>query len=350
MYKYNDIIDREQARRQQILNIYLTNIEEFRIKATKAYNDFCQKERSTLEGIKTNNISSYSILSAWEQNLLPIQQSLINKRSDNLFAKILIRNLSLNNDELQSKIDQIISERESEILNNFTSQIYTHQENKNHNIYAKQSHNLKILLSQPESAVKQIKDHQIDYFLYKEIAMQNNINVVDLQNSLWKRVVVKRRINSERKKTIKSENERLIFINNRLNALSTINGGLVTEIIENNWDLITIYSLRNQYEKKIGKLSESESKNAIKRLEVFDTETQKFKIEQIEKINISADQVNLETTRLLTKNIDNLMLRIFDLTNMQKNQLLLYSKEFRELTKEKIDINILQNNRFNFEI
>jgi hypothetical protein len=342
---FNDITDREQARRQQITNIYLTNIEDFRIKATKAYSNFCQKDRSTLKSIETDNISSYGILSEWEQNLLPIQKSLISKRSDDSFAKLLTKNLSLNNDEVQLKIEDIISERESEILNNFISQIYLDQKN---NFYAEQRHNLKTLLLKSESEIKQIKDHQIDYFLYKEIAMQNNINVVDSHTSIIKRIMANRRINSERKKTIKFENERLIFINNRLKTLSTINGGLMTEVVDNNWDLITIFSLRNQYEKKISKLSENDSENAIKRLEVFDAETQKFKTEQIEKINLSSNQINLETTRLLTKNIDNLLLRIFDLTNMQKNQLLLYSKEYRELNQEQTAINNLQNNRLNY--
>jgi hypothetical protein len=47
----------------------------------------------------------------------------------------------------------------------------------------------------------------------------------------------------------------------------------------------------------------------------------------------------------MTKDIDNLILRIFDLTTIQKNQLLLYSKEYRQLIQEKTDIINLQNDR-----
>jgi len=342
MPELQTIIDREQAKRQLILNSLLTNVENFRSDATKAFSDYSLIERSTLENIEADDISSYSVLTAWEQELMPIQQSLSDTRSDDNFSIFLIKNLILNNDEIQPKINQIISKREIEVLHNFTNQIYPINE---HDEYAEQRQQANILLSKPESDIIQIKNHQIDYILYAEIARLNNITVIDLHTSLFSRILGNLRLRSERKKTVKAENERLQFIKNRLEILSNMNGGLIVEIFEIKWDLITIFSLRNLYEKKINKLSVDDAKNAVKRLAIFDAETLKFRNEQIDKLSINSDQVSLEITRSMTTNIDNLLLRIFDLTNIQKNQLLLYSKEYRELRAEQTAIKNLQSER-----
>lgn len=342
MSKLQTIVDREQSKRQIILNSLLTNVESFRSDATKAFSDFTLKERSTLDAIEADDITSYSVLSAWEQELMPIQQSLAARRTDDNFSKLLIKNLILNNDETQPKINQIISKREIEVLHNFTNQIYPINE---HDEYSEQRQQANILLSRPESDIFQIKNHQIDYILYGEIAKSNNITVIDLHTSFFNRIKGNLRLRSERKKTVKAENERLKFIKNRLEILSNMNGGLIVEIFEKKWDLITIISLRNQYEKKINKLSVDDAKNAVKRLSIFDAETHKFKNEQIEKLSINSDQVSLEITRSITENIDNILLRIFDLTNIQKNQLLLYSKEYRELQAEQTAILNLRSER-----
>ena len=106
-----------------------------------------------------------------------------------------------------------------------------------------------------------------------------------------------------------------------------------------------VLGLRNQYEKKINELSKSDQKNAVKRLAVFDKETAKFREEQIKKIALSSDQAGLEITRKITKDVDSLLLRIFDLSNIQKNQLVIQMKEFRELSSEKATILERQDNR-----
>jgi hypothetical protein len=345
MQQLPTIDDHEQSKRQQIINTVLTSVENFRIDATKSYSNLSNSERLLLESIETDNIDSYSVLSAWQQDLRPIQRILHEKRSDDAFAKLLVKNILLTTDETQPKIDQIITRRETEVLHNFTNNIYTKINGKKKIIYTEQIQHANKLLSKPESEINQIRNHQIDYMLYKEIANQNNITVVDSHTSFFRRLKANARIKSERKKTIKSENERLLFIDNRLESLSAINGGLIVEVFKKKWDLITIFSLRNQYDKKINKLSDNDANNAIKKLAIFDAETQKFKNEQTEKLSINSDQVNLETTRFMTKDIDNLILRIFDLTTIQKNQLLLYSKEYRQLIQEKTDIINLQNDR-----
>lgn len=78
--------------------------------------------------------------------------------------------------------------------------------------------------------------------------------------------------------------------------------------------------------------------NAVKRLEIFDQITVGFKNKQLENNVINSNKINLELTRTKIKEIDTLLLRIFDLSNIQKNQLLSQVKEYRDLFKEQNSI------------
>jgi len=137
MEKLLNIDDREQAKRQQIADSLLTNLETFRSEATKAYHDYTYKERILLDGLEANNITSYNVLAAWEDGLRPLRYTLHSKLSDNTFRSVMAKNLVLSDDEIQPKIEQIIAERKLEVLNNFVFRLYPIQNDKKKDIYIK---------------------------------------------------------------------------------------------------------------------------------------------------------------------------------------------------------------------
>lgn len=113
---------------------------------------------------------------------------------------------------------------------------------------------------------------------------------------------------------------------------------MIPSIIKNNWELIEVIGLRNSYDKKVSQLPKTQISNAIKRLEIFDQITVDFKKKQLENNKIDSNKINLESTRSRIKEIDTLLLRIFDLSNIQKNQLILLMKEYRDLLDERTKI------------
>jgi len=339
-----NINDREQSIRQHINDLVLTDIEIFRAEATKAYNEYVPNERALLDNISTKDVTSYGVLAAWKDELLPLLSDLTDKQSDKTFYKFIAKNLAMDETTSQSKTSQIIKDRKNELINNFVFEIYPIQKGSK-DIYKQQRERALKLLSRPIENIEQIKSHHINDIICKEIADRNKITIADTYDSFFKRKKAKSDIRSERKKTIKSENQRLEYIEKRLESLSATNDGLINKITNKKWDLMIILALRNQYEKSIGKLSKTDEKNAIKRLEIFDKETKDFKKEQAEKLIINSDQVSLETTRTIIKDIDGLLLQIFDLTTTQKNQLVLNIREYRELTQEKAAILQTRSNR-----
>lgn len=339
------INDREQSKRQYIADLVLTDIEKFRTEASKIYGKFTPAERFITKGLEGSGVDSYSVLAAWQDELVPLIHSLQKTRTDDNFRKIIIKNLIIDESEVQSKLDLIIKNRQIEIIDNFTYKLYPINKTKRKDIYKKQRKLARELLSRPESEIEQIKEHQINYMLYMDASEKNEITVIDPHDRKSKQRKTIKQIKIERKKVLASEAERLNYIKGRLEALSAMNGGILVDIFNKEWDLMTILALRNQYEKLIGKLAASDTNDAIKRLEVFDKVTSQFKNEQAAKLAVNSDQTSLTTTRTIVKKIDTLLLNVFDLTTIQKNQLVLNAKEYRELTHEQSEIIKTQNNR-----
>ena len=128
------------------------------------------------------------------------------------------------------------------------------------------------------------------------------------------------------------------FIYSRLEELSKINNNLIEDILDKKWDLMIVLGLRNNYEKKIAKINDDQPDSATKRLAIFHNETKKFKEEELDKMEMLPGQSSIDLARVASEEADNLLMRIFNLTNIQKNQLVLQMKEHRELNKERKEI------------
>lgn len=339
--------DNAQSTKLSIAKMISTNVEEFRTEASKVFGAFSKKERLILKKLDGKCVESQSVLAAWENELLPLNNNLEEKHKDANFKKSLAKNLYLDKDEIQAELDQIITKRKAEILNKFILGVYPVNKKFKKSVYKKQRKYLRMLVSKPEADILQLKNHQTDYLAYKAAAKKNSIAVIDPCDSKSKRKKVILQIEAEQRQVLTAESDRLYEIKNRLNSITAMSGGVLIDILDKKWDLITILSLRDQYEKAIGKLPKKDANNAIKRLEIFDKETSSFRNEQTNKLVINAEQVSLATARTITKDIDSILLRVFDLTDKQKDQLTQNSKEYSELNKEQAAIIEKQNKRLN---
>jgi hypothetical protein len=178
------------------------------------------------------------------------------------------------------------------------------------------------------------------------VAELQAITIADAHAPWFKRKHAVKKVSVERKKTTIYERNRLREIKDKLEKLSQYYDGLIGKILENDWDVIVVIGLRNQYEKKIKALAGDESGSALKRLEIFERVTKDFRDQQVEKhVLHDASHNNLAATRQIAQAIDALLLQIFDLTNSEKNQLLVRLKEARELLEEQENIIQHRNRR-----
>lgn len=338
--KSSAVISSNRSTMQQaVISTLLSDVEKFRFDAKRALGNYSRTERSLLESIEAPTVSSEAFLAEWSDNLKPQLDKLESKMTDTAFSEVITKSLLLSQENAQEKIYEIISQRKHEILDEFLFRIYPMDANGKSDIYAKQRERARVLLDMPVQDIKTIQAHQADYLLYTELAKQNAVTIIDPHDSLFTRIRKNKLIKAERKSAYAYQKKRIQFITERLAILASMHKGLLVQLHDKQLDLVTIFDMRHQYEKKLTALTGSQKNNPVKHLAIFETVTQKYIAKQTERLAGAATKASLEETKKIAKELETVLLQIFDLSNAEKNQLLLYAKEYRELTKELDSIN-----------
>ncbi|USN96641.1 MAG: hypothetical protein H6797_00350 [Candidatus Nomurabacteria bacterium] len=334
--KNSTISQNELLDKQAMIDMVLMDREHFRAQAESSLLRFSPRERKLLKKIETETVSAYDVLYAWKNELNPLIKQLESKRVDKTFRIDMKKQLILAEDELNEKVRQLVEARISEIQTRFLEKMYT----SDRTAYR----NAEMLLTKPDQELDELLSHVVSATLSTIVAAEHGVTIIDGHASLFRRLRLRRQVRRERKQIKSSHRERLAYITRRKQVLTNQNGGLLVAISEKGWDLITIISMRNQYEKRINALPLKSSKNVVKRLAIFEEITQKFRNDYIEKITSTNPKAGLNSVRTITQEVDDLLQRIFDLSTAQKNQLLVHSKEYRELTEEHQEI-LVENNK-----
>lgn len=319
-----------------LIDLAIHDPENFRLNATKAYGDFSPADRATTRALETNVLSAYTIFNAWQGSLRPLLQEFETYRLKPAFHKSLAKYLLLDSKTAAQKVDQLISARRQETLRQFTRTHYPVNQGKDKQ--AKTRHFAYNFFQGAPRDIEALQNRYIAFLLHQRAAEIQSLTITDPHAPWLKRKRSSQMVSRERRKTSLYERDRLKAINEKLAAMTTSYNGLVGIILDKDWDLIVILGLRNQYEKKIQSLAD-EAKSPLKRLEVFEKVTKEFRDTQVEKMAMQdPSQNSLGAARNFAEIIDSLLLQIFDLTNTQKNQLLVLTKEARELNEERASI------------
>jgi hypothetical protein len=321
------ISQNELQAKQQMTDMLLTDREAFRAQAASALRQYSRRERKLLRSIETVDLSAYDVLIDWRDMLHPLRMQLESKRLDKQFHTAMVKQLVLRESEADAKIRQLIDDRLVEVDAEFIAQRYSP--------VAKQYASACKFLQLPEQELSELLAHLVAASLVQIVAHEHDTHVVDAHASLWQRMVARSRVRRERKQLRRKQAERLAYITKRQQELTQANGGLLFKIADKGWDLIVIISMLNQYEKRIKALSTDDAKSAVKRLAVYEKTTKEFRDTYIETVSAGHKESGLEFARAITKEVDDLLLRIFELSTIQKNRLLIDSKEYRELEAER---------------
>ena len=305
--------------------------EGFRLQATCIATLYSPADRQQIRLVASCGLDAYEIVQRWHTDIYPQLLQLDQQRTKNGVQNALIKHLIIDKPEAEKLTSELVVRQQKKIVTAFIDSF----------LPAPERHIavLTRLFSQPYDMIASLRQRYLDYLLHTKVAEQSGIVVYD-PNSPWPtRRRVARHISAERQHTESLEHNRLLTIDERIEHLSASYDGLLGKIIERDWDLIIIVSLKNKYEMEIQALPASESKSPTRRLAIFEKITKAFRDVQVEKFaQIDNTHGGLRSARLISENVDELLLQIFDLTNTQKNQLLVLIKEARELIAEREDI------------
>jgi len=329
-----------EQRIAQLTKEAVSHREKFRAEAVEVYAIHTLKERYTLATLETASVHARDIFMAWRTYLLPLHETIDISRSKSAFRRHIAKHLFLSDDAAQEKAIALVDERKMQALEEVLVKLYTYRRSK------KACSRARYFLKQPNETIMQLERHFMEYSAYKQVAAGQRIVIIDPYELLFLRLCRRIALWRERKRVIANETKRLIDLHVRLDELAMAHDGLVKTATERKWDIATAISLRAQYEKQVASLSQSEMKNALKRLSVYDEITREFRDKHTE-LHASAHS-GLKGLRSIANDIDALLLHLFDLSNAEKNQFVTLAKEYRELTRERAAITHLQENRFSF--
>ena len=115
-------------------------------------------------------------------------------------------------------------------------------------------------------------------------------------------------------------------------AIEQERGGLAARLFGLNIDYVTVLAARQEYEKALGRLSKKAAESPAKRLALYEKKTEAIREEYLDTVPGVA---NLSEAQRAVKEIDSVLLAIFDLDATARNELMSAFKRYRTLTRER---------------
>ena len=297
---------------------------QFRTQAVQAYAACPRAFRAMARRFDRSLPMALEFFLNWREDCLPRLQ-LIEQASQQKAAQALLSEKFLF-DETQR--DEILRDITSQALAAEHSRFVT----KNYPITEKRLHKLaQQFVSQPTEVCQQQIDNFINYLLYQTVAREAGVIVRDRQARLAVRLVQSLRGGRQVRRLVRQMRQRLRQIDNETIKLESTQNGLVSRLIGLNIDYVTVLAARQEYEKALDRLSKKAAESPAKRLALYEKKTESIRATYLD---AAPGLANLADTQKAVKEIDDVLLAVFDLDATQRNEIMKALKQYRELVRE----------------
>ena len=170
------------------------------------------------------------------------------------------------------------------------------------------------------------------YIQYREVAKELGVTVRDphagVVRRYWQRLTERRQVRRLARTVAKRQRQ----IASDIQRLEGRYDGLVARIFALGIDYVTILAARQEYEKGLARLSSKAAKSPAKRLAVFDKKTESLRTAYLDAVP-GVD--SLRDAQLAAKEVDEVLLAVFDLDATCRNALMRAFQEYRALVRER---------------
>ena len=319
---------------QELLNELLIDQNKFRDDASYYLKESSDKLKKTTNKLNVSEKTIEKFLISWKYEFLPKNNKLDKLDKNEDFVGILEDKLMIPKLSSAEKISQIIEVRKEEIKSEFINNIFPIDIKHKRDIYRNSRDQAKLLLNLSNQELSQIYNYYFISKIYLIIAKTNDVTIIEPNAKLFKRRKIKIEIIRQKKQLAKYRDERIKFINQRLQILSNCFDGLLINLYKYEIDLASVFDLRQQYEKKINNLTKANKNKPEKYIDIFNLITSNYINSKTESL------VNMKEMKLISIDsardaLEKILMNVFDLSNKDKNLSLIYYKEYRELIQEK---------------
>ena len=221
----------------------------FRDEARRAYANYTRQQRRIAKRLKTPEVTAFDFYMAWRDRYMTRMQRIMSAVQAGKLDKMLARVLLLPDDASVKQLTQALIEIRTVCERQaLVDTVY--------NIRRKRARRTaQALVDMGDQAVAHDVERFVNYHLYRTVARQRNVVVVDRHANLLVCMIQHVRARRQTRKLVRAARRRLADIDTELFATEQLHNGLVARLFSLGIDLIEVLAARHEYEKALEKMS-----------------------------------------------------------------------------------------------
>lgn len=306
--------------RDHAVDTLLVNEVEFQADTARFSTEFTQRERKQIEQFSTKHVSGFLFLEHYFLHTQPIIDTIQLAASNTKFTRELSNQLHLKDDEARHYVNELTTQRAREVITDSVKEFYQLSPKQQASKHVRVMEHA--LLAEHDS-LKTSYQHALHFFSYTELASTCHIPYVDSQASYVKRRRMQRRVNrhNERMASARYQDYQHTM---RKRLIEVVYGDILHDLLHYDWNIATILALRNKYEKALK--TAKAGNDTYEQLLIAQNASKDFVAEQTKRLTQAGSLSQQQETQAA---VQALVVKIFSLSTVQKNSLLLLVKEYK---------------------
>lgn len=331
--KDTDTLMDTSAHLQSMIREAQTNPFAFRKAARQAYAGYAAKYRKESKRLNTRALSVTDFYENWQDVLVPQLNMLTEASTATRLIKDIEKYFSLNTSAAQTRIEFLAEKRAQELKQEFIIDQYLDGTYRARRAAVR-------FVRRDKAFNTELIQRYYTYVLYKTAATETGSTIYDAHRSVLVRFNQFLRGRKELRRIVRRAKRDLAVAQQEMSQLEMKNTGLIASLFALHIDLIAIRSAYVNYEKALEKLTAQQRNSPAKRLSLYEKETASLRAEHLNKLT---GVQNLNDIQQGAKEINTVLIQVFDLSNREYNQLMADLKRYRELQREAKRLQTLLN-------
>lgn len=316
----------DTLRYEAIKKVAANDVLAFRVAAREHAEDYSRELRKKIHPLNTRDVSAYEFFAAWTQTLAPEVEALQDVGRLKALVAAISKQLGVPQHTAEERAVRLIHERIHERTDVFIDILY--------GLRGRRYRAAQAILMRPTAEVADVRDRFMAYFLDMQVAHELNIAIYDVNAPFFTRGRLRRKDRRQVRQYTKQRSARLAEIQTRQEELKKDQRSMVGRILTIELDAVLAFDAHRQYKKRLDALKPA-SRTPAKSLTLFTAATKTIRDEYASKLKGLRKLADLQYA---LKEVDDVLVEIFDMTDTERNALMVRLKEYRELEREAVKI------------
>ena len=302
----------------------------FESEARLVYRAFTRDMRREATLLDTASFGAGEFYIAWRDEIVSRDEVIAKAATDTKLQKELTRSLVLEKEEAEQYAVSLVQKRHEEHKAAFLDEKYSPKEKR-------ARHAAALFLERTQESNEERVQRYIDWQLYHVVADDYEMTVYDPQAPILKKLVLRSKVRRQTKRLVRMTRRGLRKLAKERGAIEAHDKGIITALVAVSIDLVSVRAAYRAYEKSLKTLGDDEQTPAAK-LTLYKEATEKIREEHLASL-VGAH--GLQDIQRAASEIDTVLLRVFDLSNREYNELMNLFKRYRDIQREQTRLEIL---------